>query len=81
MVRHTAFHAADRKPLTAQSLAPVPPEEAATLTFKLHPSVGLIASPYPIVSVWETNAYDAEVRAIGPAFRARQRLPSAPSWK
>ncbi|MFZ0570530.1 MAG: DNA-binding domain-containing protein [Rhodomicrobium sp.] len=77
-LRHTAFHAADRKPLTAQSLAPVPPEEAATLTFKLHPSVGLIASPYPIVSVWETNAYDAEVRAIGPGFPGEAALAVRP---
>jgi len=73
-LRHAAYHAADQEPLTAQSLAFVPPEEAQGLTFELHPSAGLIASPYPIVSIWETNTFDAEVRAIGPGLGGEAAL-------
>ena len=65
-LRHAAYHAADQVPLTAASLAGVPPERAGGLTFAFHPSAGLIASPYPIVGIWETNAFDAQVRPIGP---------------
>jgi hypothetical protein len=61
---HAAYHAHDREPLTARCLADVPPEEAAGLAFKFHPSAGLIASRYPVVSIWETNSFDTEVRPI-----------------
>ncbi len=77
-LRHAAFHAVDCEPLTAQGLASVPPEEAAMLTFELHPSAGLIASPYPIVSIWETNTYDAQVRAIGPGLPGEAALAVRP---
>jgi hypothetical protein len=63
-LRHTAYHAADLDPLTAEALARVPPENAAGLTFQFHPSAGLIASPYPIVGIWETNAFDEQVRSV-----------------
>ncbi len=77
-LRHAAYHAADYEPLTAQRLAFVPPEEAGGLTFDLHPSAGLIASAYPILSIWETNTFDAEVRAIGPAFPGEAALVIRP---
>jgi len=77
---HTAYHAADRKPLTAEALSPVPTEDAAGLTFEFHPSASLIASPYPIVSIWETNTFDAEVRAIGPSLGGEAALVIRPEF-
>jgi hypothetical protein len=71
---HEAYHAADCEPLTAQRLALIPPEEAGGVSFELHPSAGLIASPYPIVSIWETNTFDSEVRAIGPGLGGEAAL-------
>jgi hypothetical protein len=65
-LRHVAYHAADQTPVAAASLAGVPPEVAGGLTFAFHPSAGLIASPFPIVSIWETNTSDQQVRPIGP---------------
>jgi hypothetical protein len=65
-LRHAAYHAADKAPLTAADLAKVPHENAGSLIFALHPSAGLIASPYPIFSIWETNTRDGQVRPIGP---------------
>ncbi len=75
---HAAYHAADCEALTAQRLATVPPGEAAQLTFKLHPSAGLIASHYPIVSIWQTNTHDAKVRAIGPGLGGEAALVLRP---
>ena len=77
-LRHAAFHAADRVPLTASGLAAVPPEQAGAIAFEFHPSAGLIASPYPIVSIWETNAYDEEVRPIGPELPGEAALVIRP---
>jgi hypothetical protein len=77
-LRHAAFHAADRAPLTALGLAAVPPERAGAIVFAFHPSAGLIASPYPIVSIWETNAYDDDVRPIGPELPGEAALVIRP---
>ena len=77
-LRHAAYHAADQAPLTAASLAGVPPESAGGLTFALHPSAGLIASPFPIVSIWETNAFDEQVRPIGPELPGEAALVIRP---
>ncbi|MGO9484050.1 MAG: DUF2063 domain-containing protein [Rhodomicrobium sp.] len=77
-LRHAAYHAADRTPMTAASLAAVPPEQAESLTFAFHPSASLIASPYPLVSIWETNAFDARVRPIGPELPGEAALVIRP---
>jgi Putative DNA-binding domain len=65
-LRHRAYHAADRKALGPSDLARAPSERASALAFEFHPSAALIVSPYPIVSIWETNAHDAATRPIGP---------------
>jgi len=64
--RHTAYHAADATPLTAEDFAGVPGEQVAALTLTLHPSLTVVPSPYPIVSIWETNTFDEEVRPVSP---------------
>jgi len=64
--RHVAYHAADATPLTAQDFAGVPAEQVAALTLTLHPSLTVVSSPYPIVSIWETNTFDEEVRPVSP---------------
>jgi hypothetical protein len=65
-LRHRAYHAADREALGSSDLARTASDRAFALTFEFHPSAALIVSPYPIVSIWETNAHDAETRPIGP---------------
>jgi hypothetical protein len=64
--RNAAYHAPDAMPLGGAALAAVPPEAIGTIVLQLHPSVETITSPYPIVSIWETNTHDEEVRPIGP---------------
>jgi hypothetical protein len=75
---HAAYHAADQASLTAASLAGVAAESAGGLTFAFHPSAGLIASPYPIVSLWGTNTFDEQVRPIGPELAGEAALVIRP---
>jgi hypothetical protein len=65
-LRHAAYHSAEGEPLKPDHLSHVPAGCAGALTFELHPSASLFLSPYPAISIWETNTFDAEVRAIGP---------------
>ncbi len=47
-----AYHAADRAPLSIQTLAEIPPEQLSALRFLMHPSFALLRSRWPVVSLW-----------------------------
>lgn len=64
--RHQAYHAADATPLSAEDFVAIPGERVAALKLTLHPSLMVVASAHPIVSIWETNMFDDEVRPVGP---------------
>lgn len=53
--RQQAYHAAECPALDLRELQKVPPACYEQLRFRLHPSVGLISSPFPIVQIWEIN--------------------------
>ena len=57
---HEIFHAADAAPLDAERLAQVPEADLGRLRFSLHPATRLVASPYPIVTIWEANQAGAD---------------------
>jgi hypothetical protein len=60
-----AYHSADAVPLAPESLAAVDHANLAGVTLALHPSFGLIRSPYPIVTIWAMNSGElplAEIR-------------------
>lgn len=54
--RTRAYHAADAKPLTRDALAAVPLEALAGMRFTLHPSLEIVPSPYPIVTIFAMNS-------------------------
>jgi len=56
------FHAADHPPLDIPRLAAVPEDAYAVLRFRLHPASGMLASPYPVLRIWQVNqeGYDGE---------------------
>lgn len=60
---HEAFHAPEARPLALDALARVAPADYPQLRFGLHPSARLVASPYPVVHIWEVNrpGFDGEV--------------------
>jgi hypothetical protein len=78
-LRHVAYHAADSTTVTAGRLTEIPAERAGNLRFELHPSASIIRSPYPIVSIWDTNAHDTDVRVIGSDFVGETALIIRPA--
>ncbi len=55
---HEAFHAAEAEPLALRRLGEIPPARYDTLRFRLHPSVRLLASAYPVQRIWQVNQPD-----------------------
>ena len=56
---HEAFHAADAPALDAARLATLSESAAGSLRCRLHPAARLLASPYPVLAIWEANIEDA----------------------
>lgn len=57
--RNTAFYGADAPQLTIEALSEYPEEALPSLTFQLHPTLSLIRSKWPIVSIWQAHQTDA----------------------
>jgi hypothetical protein len=60
MVRRKAHYAADVRPLPPETLLSLRAEWLHGLCITLHPSVGLVQSRFPIVTIWENNQSDDE---------------------
>jgi hypothetical protein len=56
---HAAYHAADAEPLPLEALSAAS-EGAAEARFAPHPSLRVVRSPYPIITIWELGARDGE---------------------
>ena len=56
---HRAYHAADVEPLSQDALAALV-ARADEIALKLHPSLSVIRSIYPVVTVWELALRDGE---------------------
>jgi hypothetical protein len=52
---NAAAHAMDAEPAALDSLSHVAPEDAERLIFGLDPSIGYLASPFPIDAIWRAN--------------------------
>src|SRR5271169_5471945 len=61
--------------LQAETLAAIPPGEAAYVAFRLQPSLSYFASPWPIDTIWQANQED-EVPPIDLASGGSTREPS-----
>jgi hypothetical protein len=53
--RGKAYHAADATSLPPQAFAAIPAERLAGLRLTFHPSVSLLQSRFPIVSLWQAS--------------------------
>ncbi len=53
-----AHHAADASPLDPAEIARVPAARTAELRFVAHPSVRVVRSRYPSLTIWQMNAED-----------------------
>jgi hypothetical protein len=77
--RVRAYHAADAAPLGAEAFARVAPHALAGLRVKLHPSVSVVASLFPIYSIWKVNQARAPVIPVSP-WAPEAILISRPSY-
>ncbi|MFD1704287.1 putative DNA-binding domain-containing protein [Methylopila henanensis] len=62
--RTRAYHAADAEPLGPERFAAVRPEELARLHVTLHPSLEIVRSAYPALTIWAMNAGERELAPI-----------------
>jgi Putative DNA-binding domain len=57
---HAACHAEELPALDPEPLRRLSPAAAARLTFRLHPSVSLLRSPWPVDRIWRANQPGAD---------------------
>ena len=62
--RTRAFHAADAAPLTRDALAATSQDALADMRFTLHPSLEIVSSPYPVVTIFSMNSGEIELAPI-----------------
>jgi len=62
--RSHAYHAADCPPLDAGDLASIPPDRLPSLAFRPHPSLSVIRSAHPVVTIWAMNAGESPISAV-----------------
>ena len=74
--RGKAYHAADAVSLPPQAFAAIPAERLAGLRLTFHPSVSLLQSRFPIVSIWQASQEAGEVAL--PQERAEAALIARP---
>lgn len=61
---NNAYHAADVTPLGADDLAHLATADIAGASFTLHPSLGLVASPFPVVTLWTTMTEEGDIEEL-----------------
>lgn len=71
-----AYHAADAKPLEIPALGQYDEGVLVNARFRMHPSVRLVASQYPVVSIWQAHNIDDE-GARHDVLRTVERRPEA----
>lgn len=64
IARTRAYHAADAAALDPSRWQGLDPGALATVRVALHPSLQILRSHYPIVTIWSMNAGDAEPASI-----------------
>jgi hypothetical protein len=77
MARGKAQHAADALPIGARAFPSPRTERFGGLPLVFHPSVFLVASRFPIVTIWETNQSDNENPRVD-RWRAESALVARP---
>jgi hypothetical protein len=60
-----AYHAEDREPLDPAVLQTIMAEDLGYARFTLHPSLEIVSSPHPIVTIWAMNAGEEPLDEIG----------------
>lgn len=64
--RHLAWHAADAPAISIEELTAVVSDRLDSVRLGLHPGAAIVASIWPVISIWTTNTFDEETKPIGP---------------
>lgn len=75
--RTRAYHAADAAPLDPQTLAGIEPDRLGGLVLVSHPSLSIVSSPHPAVTIWAMNAGEMPVAPV-PDWRGEGALVVRP---
>ena len=80
--RLRAYHAVDAAALSPEAFASLPPDALAAARFTLHPSLSLVRSRFPIISLWEAaqQNFDANQWKAESALIVRPHL-SVQVWR
>lgn len=76
--RHLAWHAADAPAISIEELTAVAPDRLDSVRFRLHPGATVVASIWPVISIWTTNTFDEEIKPIGPDRTGESALVTRP---
>src|SRR5439155_8010965 len=53
-----AYHAAEAAPLDPSAFAAIPPDQVAHIRLAFHPSLRIVRSPFPALTIWRMNVDD-----------------------
>lgn len=73
-----AYHSPEADALDPAAVARIAEDRAGDLSFSLHPSLRIVRSAFPAVSIWRTNVEDGEVRPIDLGVGAEDALVARP---
>jgi hypothetical protein len=73
-----AFHAPEAQPLDPATLAAIAPDRLADLRLALHPSLRLLRSPYPALTIWRMNVDDGVPAPVDLAAGGEDALIARP---
>lgn len=62
--RGRAYHAADMAPLQASDLTGLDPERIGELRLVAHPSLSILCSAHPVVTIWAMNAGEMPLQPV-----------------
>jgi len=60
-----AYHAPEAAPLTAEILAEIPNDSVAKARFTVHPSLRVVSSRFPALTIWRMNVGDGVPGPVG----------------
>lgn len=63
--RTRAYHAVDAEPLAHDAFANIAPQSIGALRLTLHPSLQIVRSHHPVVTIWAMNTGEMELGPIG----------------
>jgi hypothetical protein len=63
--RTRAYHAADAVPIDTSRFAAIDPHALGDIRIDLHPSIEIVRSSHPIVTIWAMNSGERELSPIG----------------